>query len=71
MAWLPFEDKIAGMSEELVLKYNPTERQGRNNTPIHIPQCYDAYFDNVYSENILSMCISHERTEWQNEPAGA
>lgn len=23
MAWLPFEDKIAGASENLVLKYNP------------------------------------------------
>lgn len=23
MAWLPFEDKIAGASEKLVLKYSP------------------------------------------------
>lgn len=23
MAWLPFEDRIAGASEKLVLKYNP------------------------------------------------
>lgn len=23
MAWLPYEDKIAGKSEELVLKYSP------------------------------------------------
>ncbi|MCI8410578.1 MAG: class I SAM-dependent methyltransferase [Lachnospiraceae bacterium] len=26
MAWLPFEDDIAGASEELILKYNPTAR---------------------------------------------
>ena len=23
MGWLPFEDKIAGKSEEIILKYNP------------------------------------------------
>lgn len=36
MAWLPYEDKIAGASEELVLKYSPQwERCGRND-PAHI-----------------------------------
>lgn len=41
MAWLPFEDKIAGASEKLVLKYSP-KWNGANETihPISIPDCY-------------------------------
>lgn len=64
MAWLPFEDKIAGMSEELVLKYNP-DWSGKGETihPIHIPQCYDAYFDNVYSEE-YPLDVHFTRESW-------
>lgn len=64
MAWLPFEDKIAGMSEELVLKYNP-DWSGKGETihPIHIPQCYDAYFDNVYSEE-YPLDVRFTRESW-------
>ncbi len=51
MAWLPFEDKIAGASEELVLKYSPNWSGARETKhPIHIPDvCYD-YFDMEYHE---------------------
>ena len=38
MAWLPFEDKIAGASEELVLKYSPKwSGAGETRKPIWIP----------------------------------
>lgn len=45
MAWLPFEDDIAGESEKLVLKYSP-EWSGAGETPhpIFIPECYDSAF---------------------------
>ena len=51
MAWLPFEDKIAGASEELVLKYNPGwSGGGETMRPIQIPECYSEKFDLVYHE---------------------
>ncbi|MBR1723660.1 MAG: class I SAM-dependent methyltransferase [Ruminococcus sp.] len=38
MEWLPFEDKIAGECEQLVLKYNPTwSGAGETRKPVHIP----------------------------------
>ncbi len=38
MAWLPFEDPIAGKSEELVLRYNPKwSGAGEKRHPIWIP----------------------------------
>ena len=41
MAWLPFEDPIAGKSEELVLKYNPCwSGAGERIHPIEIPEEY-------------------------------
>ena len=46
MAWLPFEDEIAGKSEELVLKYNPTwSGCGETRHPIFIPDVMLDYFD--------------------------
>lgn len=42
MSWLPLEDKVAGASEELVLKYNPGwTGAGRTRHRIYV-------FDNVY-----------------------
>lgn len=51
MAWLPFEDPIAGASEKLVLKYNP-EWSGAGETmhPIEIPDCYREKFWPAYRE---------------------
>ena len=51
MAWLPFEDKIAGESERLVLKHSP-HRSGEGETvhPINISAEYEKYFDIVYRE---------------------
>ena len=46
MAWLPFEDEIAGKSEELVLKYSPKwSGAGETRHPIWIPDVAYEYFD--------------------------
>lgn len=46
MAWLPFEDEIAGRSEELVLKYSPDWSGARETVhPIHIPEIYNERFE--------------------------
>ena len=45
MAWLPFEDTIAGKSEKLVLKYSPDwSGSGETRHPIHIPDAAYRYF---------------------------
>ena len=54
MEWLPFEDKIAGESEKLVLKYSPNwSGAGETKRPINIPDCYNEKFDLVYHEEYL------------------
>lgn len=46
MAWLPFEDAIAGASEELVLKYSPKWSGARETRkPIAIPDISFQYFE--------------------------
>ena len=46
MAWLPFEDPIAGKSEEIVLKYNPSwSGAGETRHPIRIPHATYDYFE--------------------------
>ena len=51
MAWLPFEDKIARASEQLVLKYSPNWSGARETMhPISIPKEYDKYFVVSYHE---------------------
>lgn len=51
MAWLPYEDEIAGKSEELVLKYSPNwSGSGEKIHPIEIPECYKQKFDITYHE---------------------
>lgn len=48
MAFLPFEDEIAGESEKLVLKYNPNwSGKGETMRPIEIPPCYSRHFELV------------------------
>ena len=51
MEWLPFEDKIAGMSEDLVLRYS-SDWSGAGETmhPIEIPACYKEKFELVHHE---------------------
>lgn len=45
MAWLPFEDPIAGESERLVLRYNPVwSGAGEERRPLWIPEAALEYF---------------------------
>lgn len=64
MAWLPFGDKIAGASEELVLKYNPGwSGGGETMRPIQIPECYSEKFDLVYHEE-YPLKVHFTRETW-------
>ena len=64
MAWLPYEDKIAGASENLVLKYNPKwSGAGENMRPIHIPDCYFGSFKLVYHEEYY-LTVPFTRESW-------
>ena len=64
MAWLPFEDKIAGASENLVLKYSPKwSGAGETIKPISIPQCYDDKFELVYHEE-YPLYVHFTRESW-------
>lgn len=49
MAWLPFEDKIAHESEQLVLKYSPNWSGAKETMkPINIPSTYLDKFEPVH-----------------------
>ena len=51
MAWLPYEDELAGKSEDLVRKYSPTWSGGGETVhPIFIPEVMYDYFDMDYHE---------------------
>ena len=64
MAWLPFEDKIAGASEELVLRYNPAwSGAGETMHPIWIPDCYSEKFELVYHEE-YPLEVPFTRESW-------
>lgn len=61
MGWLPFEDKIAGESENLVLKYNP--KWSDTIRPIAIPSCYCEKFEVVYHEE-YPLKVHFTRESW-------
>lgn len=64
MAWLPFEDKIAGESEKLVLKYNPGwSGAGETIHPISIPDCYKENFKLVYHKE-YPLNVHFTRESW-------
>lgn len=64
MAWLPFEDKIAGASEELVLKYSPKWSGARETIhPIAVPECYHKMFDVVCHEE-YPVKVHFTRESW-------
>jgi hypothetical protein len=64
MLWLPFEDKIAGASEELVLKYTPDwVSAGATREPIHIPPQTDKYFNLTYHEE-YPLPVHFTRKSW-------
>ncbi|MBO4897892.1 MAG: methyltransferase domain-containing protein [Clostridia bacterium] len=64
MAWLSFEDKIAGESEKLVLKYNPKwTGAGETMRQIDIPACYNGHFEKVYHEE-YKLPVRFTRESW-------
>lgn len=64
MAWLPFEDEIAGASEKLVLKYSPKwSGAGETVHPIFIPDCYLGDFELVYHEE-YPLDVQFTRESW-------
>ena len=64
MAWLPYEDNIAGESEKLVLKYSPDWcGAGETRHPIHIPECYNEKFELVYHEE-YPLHVHFTRESW-------
>ena len=64
MAWLPYEDKIAGESENLVLKYSPTWSGARETVhQICIPDCYKENFELVYHEE-YPLNVHFTRESW-------
>lgn len=64
MAWLPYEDQIAGASERLVLKYSPTwSGAGETMHPIPIPDCYQERFELIYHEE-YPLKVHFTRESW-------
>lgn len=64
MAWLPAEDRIAGESEKLVLKYSPAwSGAGETVHPIWIPDCYQEQFELVYHEE-YPLEVPFTRESW-------
>ena len=64
MGWLPFEDPIAGKSEELILKYNPDwSGCGDKIHPVWVPDQYLKYFD-LISQNEFRVDIPFSRESW-------
>lgn len=64
MGWLPYEDEIAGKSEEIILKYNP-KWTGFGDTvhPVLVPDEYLEYFDLVKQEQ-FRVDIPFTREGW-------
>ena len=45
MGWLPYEDPVAGKSEEIILKHNPDwSAYGDTVHPVWVPEQYSEYF---------------------------
>ena len=64
MAWLPYEDPVAGASEELVLKYSPSwSGVGEKKHPIEIPEAALSYFEVEYHEE-YDLEVPFTRESW-------
>ena len=64
MGWLPYEDPVAGKSEEIILKYNP-KWNGFGDTvhPVWVPDEYKDYFD-FLSQKEFKVDIKFSREGW-------
>lgn len=64
MGWLPFEDKIAGASEEIILKYNPSwSGHGDMRREIFTDPEYLKYFD-ISQSVVFDVKIPFTRQSW-------
>ena len=64
MAWLPNEDKIAGASEELVLKYSPNwSGAGETRHPIRLPDIAYDYFE-IEDHEEYDLAVPFTRESW-------
>jgi len=64
MAWLSYEDEIAGKSEELVIKYNPDwTGKGETRHPIHIPDVMYDHFELEYHDE-YDLNVPFTRESW-------
>ena len=64
MAWLPFEDEIAGRSEELICKYNPSwSGGGETRHPIYIPDVMYDYFE-LEDREEYDVKVAFTRESW-------
>lgn len=64
MGWLPFEDHIAGRSEEIILKYNPNWTGcGDTVHPVLVPDQYLEHFDLV-SRTEFRVDLEFTRDSW-------
>ena len=64
MGWLPFEDKIAAKSEEIIHKYNPGWSGGGDTVkPVWIPPQYEGLFDITLQEQ-FRVPVLFTRESW-------
>lgn len=64
MAWLPDDDKIAGETEKLILKYNPSwTGKAEKRHPIDIPEIYNDKFQLIKSE-VFDLKVPFTRESW-------
>ena len=64
MAWLPYEDEIAGASEKLVLQYSPKwSGAGETKHPISAPDIVYETFETVYHEE-YEIEVPFTRDSW-------
>lgn len=64
MEWLPFEDKVAQATEDLILKYNPQwSGGGEVRHKIEIPEVYNQYF-NLESSIVFDLKVPFTIDTW-------
>ena len=64
MGWLPYEDPIAGRSEEIILKYNPVwNAYGDTVHPVYVPDEFLTHFDIIKREE-FRVDIPFTREGW-------
>ncbi len=64
MGWLPYEDEIAAMSENLIKEFNPDwTGYGDRESFINVPECYKKYF-RVKSQEHFPLNIEFTREGW-------